>query len=572
MAKKKPILKKLSKKRKKLKASQKEKSKKIKEEQEVKKLTKLNKTVGIVIGIVILIVAAGLAYFVLHHPNQNVNIKPAKSDKMNVYIFGDLECPFTKKIAENLEKLIQNYKDRVNIVFHNLPLQQLHPHAYKAAIASECARNQGKYLEFIIKALKTSSPLTEDKLKDIAKALNLNMDKFNKCLDNEETKSRVDKDISLATALGISGTPTFIIQDQVLPGYVKWDDFKNIVDDELNKFNGTNIALEAKNVTAYFIYTSECKDCNQESVGNMLKEAFKFVNVKMLDYAKDEKAKELVKQYNIDKLPAMIFDKEIENTIFWKANPRFVMYLFNNLGRAYEFNLKVIRANYKSWILDPEKRKIIEDALNPKDKPIVSYFVMSFCPYGNIAENALYEVHKLFKDSVVFKPFYIIYHGSAADVSRYNNLQECIKKDNEDYYYCSMHGLNELKQDIREMCVLEHYGIDTYWDFVYDVNKKCILNNVETCWKDVAKDLGINTDEVEKCFNEEKFKLMDKNNIVLDATGYSASPTVVINGKEYNGQRTPEAYKQFICETSNVSLSQCQVALNSTQQGPQGHC
>jgi protein-disulfide isomerase len=90
-----------------------------------------------------------------------------------------------------------------------------------AAYAAECANEQGKFWDyherlFTVWTGENVGTYTKDKLKKYAADLGLNTATFNTCLDTEKTKSVIDADKADVTRLGISGTPTFLVNGRVL--------------------------------------------------------------------------------------------------------------------------------------------------------------------------------------------------------------------------------------------------------------------------------------------------------------------------------------------------------------------
>ena len=79
------------------------------------------------------------------------------------------------------------------------------------------------------------------------------------------------------------------------------------------------------------------------------------------------------------------------------------------------------------------------------DIPDVKLFTMTFCPYGNQAEDAMHPVVEALKDNIEVEPHYVIYSNY-----RGGGPQYCLDDENK---YCSMHGIQELNQDVRELCV-----------------------------------------------------------------------------------------------------------------------
>ncbi len=215
------------------------------------------------------------------------------------------------------------------------------------------------------------------------------------------------------------------------------------------------------------------------------------------------------------------------------------------------------------------KREQVEYSPPKSEKPNVTLFVMSFCPFGNQAENALEPVIRLLKDKINFEVHYVIYSNYASRLGA-SWEEYCLDEEEK---YCSMHGINELKEDVRELCIQKYYK-DVLMDYIVKINKECNVENVETCWKEVAEKLGINTTKIEECFNEEAFELLEKEVQLNKKYNAYASPMLFINGEEYRGERTPNAFKDAICKAFLEPPEECNVIIketNSTKRS-KGYC
>ncbi|HQG57993.1 MAG TPA: hypothetical protein PLX79_03400 [Candidatus Dojkabacteria bacterium] len=224
----------------------------------------------------------------------------------------------------------------------------------------------------------------------------------------------------------------------------------------------------------------------------------------------------------------------------------------------------------ESLIEIPESTEVLgtqSTEVQKTDTPSVYLFTMSYCPYGNIADEFTAPVYNLLKDRVNFEPHYVIYSGYAsqmgADWSGYCTA--------EDENYCSMHGIQELNQDVRELCIWK-YDKDKYWDFVLDVNTACDYTNVDSCWTDVAKKYGIDTDQINKCQTEEKDSLLAKEVELNTQYNVAGSPHIVVNDAEYSGNRDAESFKQFVCSAFNNSPESCATVLDSAASTASGSC
>ena len=100
---------------------------------------------------------------------------------------------------------------KVKYVLRDLPLESIHPYAMKAAEATHCAADQGKYWEMHDRLFANQRELTRPDLTKHAQALGLNVAAFDSCLDSNKYAARVRKDIAEALSLQANGTPTFFI-------------------------------------------------------------------------------------------------------------------------------------------------------------------------------------------------------------------------------------------------------------------------------------------------------------------------------------------------------------------------
>lgn len=186
------------------------------------------------------------------------------------------------------------------------------------------------------------------------------------------------------------------------------------------------------------------------------------------------------------------------------------------------------------------------------EKPDVKLFVMSFCPYGNQAEDLMKPVMSLLKDKIDVRLNYIVSKGT-------------------DGKYVSLHGVQELNQDVREICVFK-YQKDKFWDFVYKINEKCTSQNADTCWEQQAKDLGIDVQKIKDCQQNEATALLDAELALVQQYSVTGSPQLFINGVEYTGDRSSEGYKNGICSGFTTPPQECQQTLSTEAGSATGGC
>lgn len=146
--------------------------------------------------------------------------------------FSDFQCPFCGRAYATVEEILKNYPGKVKLTFVQFPLP-MHPNAQKAAEASLCANDQGKFWQLYDVMFKNQTALEVPKLKDYAKQVGLDVAKFEACLDSGTKAADVKKDQAMGEKLGVQSTPTFFVNGLELEGALPYDDFAQAIDDEL---------------------------------------------------------------------------------------------------------------------------------------------------------------------------------------------------------------------------------------------------------------------------------------------------------------------------------------------------
>ena len=149
------------------------------------------------------------------------------SGDVTIVEFFDYNCPYCKTAAKDLQTLIE-VDGNIKFIPREWPI--LNNNSVIAAKAALASGAQGKYKEFHWSLMKEGS-LTESKIFDIAKNLGINISVLKENMESEFVVNHIAKTTALARGIGFSGTPLFIIEGKVLPGYVPLEELEKLISD-----------------------------------------------------------------------------------------------------------------------------------------------------------------------------------------------------------------------------------------------------------------------------------------------------------------------------------------------------
>jgi protein-disulfide isomerase len=132
-----------------------------------------------------------------------------------------------------LEQVLEKYPNEVKLVFKNFPLRN-HKFARPAAIAALAAGKQDKFWEYHDLLFKNYNRLNEQKLEEIARELNLDMETFQKDQKNPEIPALISRDLSEGSRVGVRGTPTLFVNGRLLKNR-SLEGFQTMIDNALEK-------------------------------------------------------------------------------------------------------------------------------------------------------------------------------------------------------------------------------------------------------------------------------------------------------------------------------------------------
>jgi protein-disulfide isomerase len=166
-------------------------------------------------------------------PDGEPTIGP-RDAPVTIVEFADFQCGYCKRVEPTLARLREEYKEKLQFVYRDYPLN-FHKRAEPAAAAARCAGDQGKYWEFHRNLMTVAGNLEDDDLRKRATDMGLDMAAFTGCFESNRHAERVRAGLEDGSRLGVTGTPTFFINGRMIVGAADYADLKQVIDEELGR-------------------------------------------------------------------------------------------------------------------------------------------------------------------------------------------------------------------------------------------------------------------------------------------------------------------------------------------------
>lgn len=566
----------------------------------IKKKTLKSIFLGIfIIALIALAVFAAVKYW----PNGGVTPITPAGNKVPVEFYVMSKCPYGTQvedaIAPALKKLAGKVDFSINFIANDNSdgtFGSLHGETeVQGDIVQLCAMKYepDKYMDMIVcmNAAASSIPGNWEKCAADSK---LDTVKIKACYEGAEGKTLLSASIVKSDAAGASGSPTMFVGGKPYNGGRDELSFQRAIcaylpsdsacagipicaaaadcpakDGMIAKCTSPNTdaakcdysAAQAVDLT--IVNDKTCTSCDATRLTTTLKQLFPGAVVKTVDVSSAE-GKALVQKMALVYAPSYVFDSRLEKTETWATNTN-IRGAFQKVGDNYKIldsatgATKFISAEAQAAYEAQQAAALAEmrskmGIVTTDNKPQIDFFVMAYCPYGNQAEEAVEPVYQLLKGKAIFNPRYVIYSNYGGGGPNY-----CLDAENK---YCSMHGIQELHQDIRELCVNKYMGTEKVFAFMLAMNKQCTSQNADTCWEAVAKGLNLDTTKIKACEKDEGLAMVKEQKELGDLAGVSGSPTVFIDGVEFSGSRTAEGFKTGLCDAFTTKPSECSTTLD----------
>lgn len=148
------------------------------------------------------------------------------SGDVTIVEFSDYQCPYCKRAHAAVEAVLKA-DNKVKLVFKDLPI--LGEPSRIAALAALAARSQDKHRAMHNALLEYGGKLDRDRIMEIARSVGLDIEKLQKDMEDPKLAKIIERNMALASALGVRGTPAFVIGNQFVPGAVDPETLKRLI-------------------------------------------------------------------------------------------------------------------------------------------------------------------------------------------------------------------------------------------------------------------------------------------------------------------------------------------------------
>ena len=140
--------------------------------------------------------------------------------------FFDYRCPYCRRAAENIKKVIEE-DGNIRLIMKEFPI--LGPQSMQAARAALAAANQGKYEEFHWTLMLKPGDMSDPHIRTVAREMGLDVERLEADMKSKEIEDMIRRNRGLANALAIRGTPAFVIGNTLVPGPIDLPTLKRLV-------------------------------------------------------------------------------------------------------------------------------------------------------------------------------------------------------------------------------------------------------------------------------------------------------------------------------------------------------
>lgn len=495
-----------------------------------------------------------------------------KSNAVKVEFYVMSKCPFGTQVEDAMKDVVAKFGDdidfKVDFIGKNNggEFQSLHgPTEVMGDIYQTCAQKYAQPLWYDAMLCQNKEMQKVDSnWEQCAGEAGIKPDviqKVKECAQGQEGKDLLTASFAKAEARKAGGSPTIYIGEQQYQGGRKPADFMKGI---CNAFQGTKPAAcsdipETPKVNVTILGDKRCAECNTAGIERAMNQRLGAPVITTLDIS-DPAGKKLFAQFAGIKLPAAVFDKTLE------ADAQ-GMQAFNGAKQMGDYRV-LVAGDWNPVCADEGGCSIAEckETIGCREEipNKLDVFVMSQCPFGVKGLDAMQEVLANFRENKVNIDFQIHYIGDGEAAKGFS-----ANAKGTDGGLSSMHGPEEVKENVRELCAMKQQPKDLkFMEYIW-----CRDKNIKDTagWAScTGEKLGFDTDEMTKCSEgDEGKKLLEASYAVSKNLGIGSSPTWLANNKFKFSGVDPETIKSNFCKYNKVAG--CEKTLSGPPPRPAGN-
>jgi glutaredoxin len=528
----------------------------------------LYKAIGIIAVLLVIVAVSAIwmgKYKITGQAVTDTNNTGSKyaGEKVSLDFYIMSKCPYGIQVLDAIEPVLEKLGGaldfNVNYIASdsgNGAFNSLHGDTeVKGDIAELCSAkyNPESYMKMIICMDKDSGSIPTNWEK-CATDNGLNTADIKACYEGDEGKQLMSASIKKSTEAQAQGSPTIYLNGAPYQGGRGTNDFLRAICGAYSgeKPQACSEIPAAKKVMAVVLNDKRCgQDCDTSGVIASLKSVFPGLETIELDYS-SEQGKKIYDEANITNLPAILFDETVKDGEGYSNVQRYLEEAgkYTNLRIGASFNPTKEICDNK--IDDTGDGKIDCDDADCKDSMVcreekkndLQVFIMSDCPYGKKAVEALKGVRENFGNTTTYEIHYIA-------------------NENADGTFTSLHGTYEADEDMTQLCALKH-SPGKWFDYVYCRSMEGIKGND---WKNCANSSEIDITKVQACIDGTEGKTLLSEDIkIAEGLGIGASPTWLANNKYQFSGIDAETAKTEYCKYNSAQKG-CENTLSSDTGG-----
>jgi predicted DsbA family dithiol-disulfide isomerase len=489
--------------------------------------------------------------------------KQTVAEKAKVEFYVMSQCPFGVQVEQGIAPVMEKMGGNVDLAIDfigdnaNGQLTSMHgENEVKGDQVQLCAMkyHPAQALKFINCMNKIPRDIPGN-WEGCAKEIGLDVAKLKGCYEGPESAELLKTSFAKAQARNARGSPTIFIGGKPYKGPRGEMAFSRAICDAFPKDKPDLCASlpPPVKVPITIVTDKRCPECQVERWKGRLEGMFPGADFTVKEYT-EEYGKKFYTDLGLSLLPAILLGKEVEKSDSYERVKSSLQprgdYLEYSAGAKFDPTKEICdnqQDDTNDGKVDCEDKDCKEALVCRKEMPKrLDVFVMSQCPFGVKALNAMDEVLKNFNNGIDFNVNFI---ASAAGEG-----------------FKSLHGQPEVDENIRELCAIKNYKRNfKYMDYVLCRNKNIKSDN----WQECTGANGINAKVIDKCFAGEGKELLRENIKVAAGLGIGASPTWLANNKFQFSGLSADEIKTQLCKYNNA-LKNCDKKLTGPETGGKG--